>query len=97
MNSAKSDFKNSANRYPASLEQLYQQTGIEKDTSDQGMLDNMNSTPIGRLLKLISSLPEVRREKVVNLRQQLHYGEYNLGDNLDTALDRVIEELITDA
>ena len=97
MNTPKIDAKNSSDRCEASLEQLYKQTGIEKDTSDRSMLDNLNSTPIGRLLKLISSLPEVRREKVVNLRQQLHYGEYNLGDNLSTALDRVIEELITEA
>ena len=97
MNPSKIDVKNNTDRCEASLEQLYQQTGIEKDTSGQGMLDNMNSTPIGRLLKLISALPQVRREKVVTLRQQLHYGDYNLGDNLDTALDRVIEELITEA
>ncbi len=58
------------------------------------LLDDICTTPLGRLLKLISSLPEIRDEKVSFVRRQISQGEYNLNDNLDTAIDRVLEELI---
>ena len=63
---------------------------------DESFLDNIATSPIGRLLKIISTLPEVRREKVFELRRQIDREQYNLNDNLDVALDRVIEELIAE-
>ena len=46
----------------------------ESDFGDAGLIENINSTPIGQLLKIISSLPEIRQEKVVSLRQQINHG-----------------------
>ncbi len=96
MDTSEFDLKNRSDRCPAPMDEFRKQTDAEYDSSAEGLLENINSTPIGQLLKIISSLPEIRREKVVDLRHQISKGQYNLGDNLDTALDRVIEELITE-
>ncbi len=67
----------------------------DQDLVMERILENLNSTPIGQVLKKIASLPQVRQEKVLDLRQQLTEGRYNLGQRLDIALDRVLEELTT--
>ncbi len=59
------------------------------------ILNNMNNTPIGQVLKSIASLPEIRREKVLRLRRQITEGRYDLVGHLDVALDRVLEDLTT--
>ncbi|MHC4863029.1 MAG: hypothetical protein ACYTEX_03020 [Planctomycetota bacterium] len=57
------------------------------------ILENINTTPIGQVLKRIASLPEVRRRKVLDVRRQLTDGKYDLNQRLDIALDRVLEDL----
>jgi len=57
------------------------------------ILENINATPIGQVLKRIASLPEVRKEKVLNVRRQLTEGKYDINERLDVALDRVLEDL----
>ena len=57
------------------------------------ILQNINHTPLGQILKRIASLPEVRKGKVLSLRQRLMDGTYDVGDRLDVALDRVLEEI----
>ena len=59
------------------------------------ILENINNTPIGQVLKNIASLPEVRKEKVLNVRQQICAGSYELNNRLDAAIDRVLEDLLT--
>jgi len=66
------------------------------ETEDGGILENINSTPIAKLLRMISALPEIRHEKVFNAREQIDQDRYDLGDNLDTAIDRVLEELLAE-
>jgi len=38
-------------------------------------------------------VPEVRKEKVLDVRQQLTEGKYELNEHLDVALDKVLEDL----
>jgi hypothetical protein len=57
------------------------------------ILENLNTTPIGQVLKKIASLPEVRKDKVLGVRRQLTDGKYDLSERLDIALDKVLEEL----
>ncbi|MFA5238442.1 MAG: flagellar biosynthesis anti-sigma factor FlgM [Phycisphaerae bacterium] len=66
----------------------------EQDLLMEQILDNINATPIGQVLKKIASLPEVRQEKVLDVRQQISKGGYKLNERLDFALDRVLEDLI---
>lgn len=71
------------------------QLDASRDTLAEELLKNINTTPIGRLLKEIAQLPEIRQEKVASIRNKLNRDEYNLNERLDLALDRVLEELIT--
>jgi anti-sigma28 factor (negative regulator of flagellin synthesis) len=65
----------------------------DQDWVMEQILDNMNNTPIGQVLKSIASLPEIRREKVLRLRRQITEGRYDLAGRLDVALDKVLEDL----
>jgi len=67
----------------------------DRDLVMERILENINTTPIGQVLKRIASLPEVRREKVLDVRQRINEGQYNLNDRLDVALDKVLEDLTT--
>jgi hypothetical protein len=67
----------------------------EQDLLMEQILENINTTPIGQVLKKIATLPEVRKEKVLDLRQRLSHGEYRLNERLDAALDKVLEDLTT--
>ena len=61
------------------------------------LVESITSTPVGRLLTMISALPEVRHEKVNEVRKQLTDENYDLTRNLDTALDRVLEEFLMES
>jgi hypothetical protein len=67
----------------------------EQDLLMEQILENINTTPIGQVLKKIASLPEVRKEKVLDVRQQLSKGKYRLNERLKIALDKVLEDLTT--
>jgi len=67
----------------------------DKDLLMEQILENINTTPIGQVLKKIASLPEVRKEKVLDVRQQLTEGKYDLNKRLDIAIDKVLEDLTT--
>lgn len=65
----------------------------DKDYVMEQILDNIQSTPLGTVLKRIASLPEVRREKVLQVRRQITLGRYDLAERLDQALEKVLEDL----
>lgn len=64
--------------------------------NEDSHLGGTSTTPLGQLLKLISSLPEVRHEKVESVRGQIDHGRYDVSSNLDAALDKVLEEFLAD-
>lgn len=84
-------FDNSTNRYQQNNSS--DKLNADKDLIMEQILENLNTTPVGRILKKIASLPEVRRKKVLNIRRQLTEGQYDLNERLDVALDKVIEDL----
>jgi len=65
----------------------------DNDLVMEQILENINTTPIGQVLRKIASLPEVRKEKVLDVRRQLTEGNYDLNQRLDVALDKVLEYL----
>lgn len=65
----------------------------DKDFIMEQILENLNTTPIGKVLKKIASLPDGRKDKVLNVRQQLTEGKYEFNEYLDVALDKVLEDL----
>lgn len=66
---------------------------LDSDLAMERIIENIHNTPIGQVLNKIASLPEIRKNKVLNLRQQLTEGRYDLGERLNVALDRVLEDL----
>ena len=74
-------------------ESVDESLAADHDLLMEQILENINTTPIGQVLKKIASLPEVRREKVLNVRRQLTNGRYDLGERLNLVLDKVLEDL----
>ena len=77
------------------MDSVSKNLAADEDLLMEKILENINTTPIGQVLKKIASLPEVRREKVLDVRRQLTEGKYNLNERLDIALDKVLEDLTT--
>jgi len=67
----------------------------DKDLLMEQILDNINTTPVGQVLKKIAALPEVRKEKVLGVRHQLNTQQYDINGRLDIIVDKVLEELIS--
>ena len=65
----------------------------DKDVVMEQILDNINHTPVGQVLRNIASLPEMRRDKVLRLRREITAGQYDLSGRLEVALDKVLEDL----
>jgi hypothetical protein len=80
------------NLEPAS-ESVFDDLIADDDLLMEQILDNMNSTPLGQVLKKIAVMPEVRKQKVLKVRRQLTEGRYNLAERLDLALEKVLDDL----
>jgi hypothetical protein len=65
-----------------------------EEFSDEQIFGHLQSNPLGRLLRLIASLPEVRKDKVLRARREIRDNTQEIDSRLDLALDRVLEELI---
>jgi hypothetical protein len=65
----------------------------DDDLLMEQILENMNSTPIGQVLKTIASLPDSSRQKVLRVRKQLTQGKYDFDEHLDVALEKVLHDL----
>jgi len=76
-------------------ERASEDAAADQDLTMEQILENINNTPIGQVLKKIASLPEIRKEKILRIRRQLTEGKYNLNERLETALDKVLEDLTT--
>lgn len=66
----------------------------ENELLAEKIMENIHNTSLGRLLGIIASLPEIRPEKVERGRRLLRHDETNLNEQLDEAMDRVLEELL---
>ncbi len=75
------------------VESVFDDLIADDDLLMEQILDNMNSTPLGQVLKKIAVMPEVRKQKALKVRQQLTEGRYNLTERLDLALEKVLDDL----
>jgi len=55
--------------------------------------DQVEISPLGQMLDGISRLPEIRHERVEEVRQQIAAGIYETPEKLELALDRLLDEL----
>jgi hypothetical protein len=67
----------------------------DQDLMMEQILASIHSTPIGQVLKRIAALPEIRKEKVLDVRRKITEGQYDLNERLDVAVDKVLEQLTT--
>ncbi len=81
--------------YDDELGPFGRELAYQDDLTMEQILENLNRTPLGQVLKRIASMPEVRRKKVLEVRRSLSKGQYELNDRLDRALERVFEDLKT--
>ena len=63
------------------------------DVLVEQILENRNTPSPEDALKMIASLPPIRRSKVLNIRRQIAAGSYEVANRLDQAIDRVLESL----
>ena len=84
----------SADNLNYGIEDIEVELGHDQDAVMEQILENVSNTPIGKVLKRIASLPEVRREKVLKVRRQLSDGSYDLNDRLNSAIDKVLEDVL---
>ncbi len=59
----------------------------------QAPRDQVEISPLGQLLDGIGQLPEIRHEKVEEIRRQIASGVYETPEKLEVALDRLFDEL----
>ena len=91
MNHAKTQTR--INRLPSQVN-LYHTLCLKDDRKTEELLQAGAKTPLGQLLEKMSKLPEVRFEKVLNLRRQICRGQYKLDEKLDATVDKMLEELL---
>lgn len=92
MNQAKTQTR--INKLPSQVTLNSQSLSYKDDFKTEELLQAGAKTPLGQLLEKIAQLPEVRFEKVLNLRRQICRGNYNLDEKLQAAADKIIEELL---
>ncbi len=55
--------------------------------------DQVEISPLGQMLDGISRLPEIRHERVEEIRRQIVSGTYETPEKLELALDRLLDEM----
>ena len=55
--------------------------------------DQVEISPLGQMLDGIGQLPEIRHERVEEIRRQIAAGSYETPEKLELALDRLFDEL----
>src|SRR5215475_987723 len=56
--------------------------------------DQVEISPLGRMLDGIGQLAEIRHEKVEEIRRQIAAGTYETPEKLEVALDRLIDSSV---
>lgn len=68
----------------------------EHDFAVDGLMGSLEDNPLGRLLSIISQMPEMRAEKLEIARQRILQPDDVLEAEMDAAMDKVLEELISE-
>lgn len=55
--------------------------------------DEVTLSDVGQLVARVQEMPEIRAEKVAEIRAQLAAGTYDVDGKLDAALNRLLDEL----
>ena len=55
--------------------------------------DTVDISETGRLLEMAAQLPDIRGDRVQDIRAQIAGGVYETSDKLDMALERLLDEI----
>jgi negative regulator of flagellin synthesis FlgM len=55
--------------------------------------DQVDISEAGRIAERLAELPDIRADRVAELRAAISSGTYETGDKLSTAVDRLLDEL----
>lgn len=77
-----------------SFDRIPDMTAEQNDPAVETLMESMHANPLGRLLEVISLLPEVRTEKVIKARETIEHTDICSDTRMDVALDRILEELV---
>lgn len=55
--------------------------------------DHVEISPLGQMLDSIAQIPDIRHERVEEIRRQIAAGTYETPEKLELALDRLMDEL----
>ena len=55
--------------------------------------DVVDISDTGRLLEMAAQLPDIRADRVEQLRAQIADGSYDTADKLDLAIERLLDEI----
>ena len=55
--------------------------------------DTVDISETGRLLEMAAGLPDIRSDRVQQLRAEISQGSYETSDKLDMALERLLDEI----
>jgi hypothetical protein len=69
----------------------------EPDFLVDQLFDSIGSNPLGRLLKIIAGMPEIRAEKLEIARRHIEQPDEILEAEMDAAMDKVLEELFSES
>lgn len=54
--------------------------------------DELQLSDVGQVLDKVQSLPEMRLDRINQIREQLAAGTYDIDGNLEKAVDRMLDE-----
>jgi hypothetical protein len=66
---------------------------VEMDVLMEEILNNLNNTSVGKVLKKIAKMPQERKDKIIDVREQITKGRYEVEKRLDIAIEKVLKEL----
>ncbi|HVU86746.1 MAG TPA: flagellar biosynthesis anti-sigma factor FlgM [Pirellulales bacterium] len=62
-------------------------------TRSSATADVVDISETGRLLEMAAQLPDIRSDRVAQLRAQIANGSYDTAEKLDLAVERLLDEI----
>lgn len=80
---------------PQSISAPHQNRGISADSLRPSSLgsDELSISDAGKLLSAVNQLPDIRNDRVSQIRAQIASGTYETSDKMDLALESLLNEI----
>jgi len=80
---------------PQTISAPHQARNISADSLRPSSLgnDELNISDVGQVLGLVNQLPDIRSDRVSQIRAQIAAGTYETSDKMNAALDNLLNEI----